>query len=80
MSRIQVRYLGVLVFCFITGCFSTSVKWYKSGASASDFSQDKDACERALLGTGDSGMPKQIYTFEGCMERKGWQQIPSSSQ
>ncbi len=62
------------------GCISTSVKWYKPGASGANFSQDKDACERALLGSGDSGMPKQIYTFEGCMERKGWQQVPPSSQ
>lgn len=69
-----------LLLCSFAGCSSTSVKWYRPGATATSFSSDKEACQRALLGAGESGMPKQVYTFEGCMERKGWQQVPASAQ
>lgn len=81
MSNAIVRVvLSLLFFCFLAGCFSNSVKWYKPGATAASFSSDKDACQRVLLGTGESNMPKQVYTFEACMERKGWQQVPQSAQ
>ena len=69
----------VFLLAFLTFSCSSSVKWYKLGGTSTGFSQDKAACEQALLGSGESGLPKQIYTFEGCMERKGWQQIPASS-
>ena len=70
-----------IVVCFTAGCVSSTVKWYKPGATATSFAQDKEDCENIMLGAGDrGGVPKQVYTFEGCMERKGWQPIPASSQ
>lgn len=80
MSNSIFRVVWLILVCSLTGCFSTSVKWYKPGATAASFSSDKDACQSVLLGTGESNMPKQVYTFEACMERKGWQQVPASAQ
>ena len=80
ITNLGYRWWGVLSLCLLSGCVSTSVKWYKPGATKTSFSQDKEACDVALLGAGDSGMPKQVYTFEGCMERKGWQKVPASAQ
>jgi hypothetical protein len=69
--------VAVLLAC---GCSTSSVEWAKTGASQATFSKDKSECEDLLLATGTTGYSKNLYTFESCMEAKGYRAIPASSQ
>ena len=62
------------------GCSASGVKWYKPGVSQTTFSRDKSDCEDAIIGSGTSEISHQVYSFEGCMEGKGYTAIPRSSQ
>ena len=61
-------FMTLLIF----GCSTTPIKWYKPGVSQATFSRDKAECENAWLTTGTTEKTKEIYTFEGCMETKGY--------
>ncbi len=71
--------LGVALF-FTLGCSTAPTKWYKAGVGQETFSRDKAACEDSLLNTGTTGYSAQVYTFEGCMEAKGYMAIPESPE
>jgi hypothetical protein len=65
--------LGLGLITLLTfGCSTTPVKWYKPGVSQATFSRDKAECEDALLSTGTTQRLKDVYSFEGCMEAKGY--------
>ncbi len=65
--------LGLCLIALLAfGCSTTPVKWYKPGVSYSTFSRDKSDCEDAWLETGTTQQTKGIYSFEGCMEAKGY--------
>jgi|GEM_PF-645108 len=65
--------LGLGFIALLTfGCSTTPVKWYKPGVSQATFSRDKAECEDAWLTTGTTELTKEVYTFEGCMEAKGY--------
>lgn len=64
---------GVVAFCLTSiSCSSTPKQWYKAGATAEVYERDKTDCEDSLLETGTTGSASQVYTFETCMENKGW--------
>ena len=69
-----------LALLLTIGCSTTSVQWFKAGVSVDTFSHDKAECEDSLLGTGTTAYTKQAYSFEACMEQKGYRAIPASSQ
>jgi len=65
--------LGLGFIALLTfGCSTTPVKWYKPGVSQATFSRDKADCENAWLETGTTQKTKEVYSFEGCMEAKGY--------
>ncbi len=65
--------LGLCLLALLAlGCSTTPVKWYKPGVSQATFSRDKAYCENAWLETGTTQRTKGIYSFEGCMEAKGY--------
>ena len=65
--------LGLGFIALLTfGCSTTPVKWYKPGVSQATFSRDKTDCENAWLETGTTQKTKEVYSFEGCMEAKGY--------
>ena len=65
--------LGLGLITLLTfGCSTTPIKWYKPGVSQATFSRDKAECEDALLSTGTTQQLKDVYSFEGCMEAKGY--------
>ena len=68
-------------FIITLGCSTSSAhKWYKLGASASDFEHDSQACEDALLATATTSMSvASSYSFDGCMEQRGWTIIDPSA-
>ena len=53
-------------------CSPSTKQWYKSGATAKQFERDKVDCEDSFLETATTGSQKELYTFESCMENKGW--------
>lgn len=67
--------LGMVVTS--SSCSSSPKQWYKPGATHAMFRQDKEWCENALLVSPES-MSSQFYTFEECMEKKGWTQVDTS--
>ena len=71
--------IGLIVF-FTFGCSTTPVKWYKAGVSQATFSRDKAECEDALLSTGTTQELKDVYSFEGCMETKGYRAAISDNR
>jgi hypothetical protein len=71
--------LGFIVLLTL-GCSTTPVKWYKPGVSQATFSRDKEDCENAWLTTGTTELTKEVYTFEGCMEAKGYRAAITSTQ
>ena len=56
----------------ILNCSSSPKQWYKSGATAKQFERDKVDCEDSFLEIATTGSQKERYTFESCMEGKGW--------
>lgn len=54
-------------------------KWYRLGATDKDFERERSICEDEMLGTGTTGLAKTTYSFEACMEQKGWKILDSSS-
>ena len=62
--------LGVITF--LTSCASSPSQWYRIGATAQDFEHDQQACNEAVLSTGTTSLNASVYSFEECMERKGW--------
>lgn len=75
-----IKMLGCVVLALACGCSNTSGKWSKPGASQAMFSKDKAECEDSLLATGTTGYSKNLYSFEACMEAKGYTSIPASMQ
>ena len=70
--KVRICAVGILFFACVTiGCSSTPQKWYKSGGTAAMYERDKSDCDDQLLAGDPGGMVKQ-YTFESCMEYKGW--------
>ena len=66
----SIAYVGLIIF--LTSCASSPSEWYRAGATAKDFEHDQQICEDAVLNTGTTGLTASVYSFEGCMERKGW--------
>lgn len=65
--------LGLCLITLLTfGCSTTPVTWYKPGINQATFSRDKADCENAWMETGTTQQTKEIYSFEGCMEAKGY--------
>jgi uncharacterized protein YigE (DUF2233 family) len=73
--------LGLGFIALLTfSCSTTPVKWYKAGVSQATFSRDKAECENAWLETGTTEKTKEVYTFEGCMEAKGYRAAISDTR
>lgn len=73
-----------VVLCFnvipLFSCSTGPVKWYRAGTSQAIFIKDKTACEEGLLAIGNNELSQQTYSFEGCMEAKGYTVMPASSK
>ena len=67
--------IGLLAL-FTISCSFNSGKWYKPGVSKATFSRDKADCEDSLIGAGTTEFSKEVYSLEGCLERKGYTQVP----
>ena len=67
----------VLASLAFTSCSSAPKRWYKIGATPKMFQRDKSACETALQSL-ENRTSQDFYTFEGCMESKGWTELESS--
>ena len=79
-QRLRVG-LGLGFIALLTfGCSTTPIKWYKPGVSQATFSRDKAECEDALLSTGTTQKTKEVYSFEGCMEAKGYRAAISDTR
>ena len=65
--------LGIM-YCggIILGCLPDSRQWYKSGATKQMYERDKEACDDQLLQTPTTGYQGTMYSFESCMEGKGY--------
>ena len=64
--------LGILFFGLVClGC-SEPKHWYKSGATAATYERDKSDCEDMLIEAPPGGAKGANYSFETCMESKGW--------
>ena len=73
-----------IVLCFnvipLFSCSTAPVKWYRAETSQAMFIRDKTACEEGLLATGNNQVSQHTYSFEGCMEAKGYTVIPAYSE
>ncbi len=81
--KMNIPMLTIMLCCNVIPLFSCStapVKWYRAGTSQATFIKDKTACEEGLLAIGDNQVSQQTYSFEGCMEAKGYTVIPASSE
>ena len=76
MLGLEIGIITLLTF----GCSTTPVKWYKPGVSQATFSRDKADCENAWLETGTTEKTKEVYSFEGCMEAKGYRAAISDTR
>ena len=65
--------LGILFFTImIASCSSEPKRWYKAGGTVEMYERDSSDCEAVLIDS-PGGMNKMdSYTFESCMESKGW--------
>ena len=69
-------FLGVMIM----SCSSEPKRWYKAGATAATYERDSSDCEDVLIDTPGGGMSKiDSYTFESCMEQKGWVVLDKSA-
>ena len=68
-----VYFSGILVgSALIMSCASEPTRWYKAGATAAMYERDKADCEEQTLGTLTTMDKTQTYTFESCMEQRGY--------
>ena len=63
-----ILFLGVMIM----SCSSEPTRWYKAGGSVAMYERDKADCEEQTMGTLTSTDKVSTFTFESCMERKGW--------
>ncbi len=81
--KLNFPILTFVLCCNVIPLFSCStgpVQWYRAGTSQAIFIRDKTDCEEGLLGTGNNDLSQQTYSFEGCMEAKGYTVIPAYSK
>jgi len=72
--------LGVLFLGGVTlSCSSEPTRWYKAGGSVAMYERDASACEEQTLGTVTTMNKVDTYTFESCMEQKGWVVLDKSA-
>ncbi len=65
--------LTLFLLIGLPGCATSPQKWYKAGATSHHFERDQSDCEDAVLSSGTTTATNaQTYSFEGCMEGKGW--------
>ena len=70
--KLTLVVLSILYLSLITlSCSSEPQRWYKPGGTVAMYERDKTDCEDELL-AGAAGGSLKTYTFEGCMEMKGW--------
>lgn len=81
--KMKLKFLpfhGTLFFLVLmAGCSIEPSKWYRLGANDADFERDRLSCEDELLATGTTGLSASTYSFQGCMEQRGWKILDSSS-
>ncbi len=79
MNR-TVLFFGILFLGFITlSCASEPTRWYKAGATKTMYERDKADCEEQTLGTVTTMDKMQTYTFESCMEQRGYVALDHSA-
>lgn len=72
--------LGVLFLGGVTlSCSSEPKRWYKAGGTVATYERDSSDCEDVLIDTPTGGSKVESYTFESCMEQKGWVILDSSA-
>ena len=70
--------LGVFVCCLATtSCSSTPQKWYKAGGTTAMYERDSTECDNKLIDTPGTAIKVDSYTWESCMEAKGWVALDS---
>ena len=63
-----ILYLGVMAM----SCSSEPKRWYKAGGTAAMYERDSSYCEEQTVGTVTTMNKVDTYTFESCMEQRGW--------
>lgn len=70
--KLTLFVLSTLILCLTTISCSSKQQWYKPGATKAMYERDKSACEDQLLETPTTGYQGTMYSFESCMEGKGY--------
>lgn len=64
---------GILnIVVMIMSCSSEPKRWYKAGGTEAMYERDASDCQDTLIDVPVSGSRVETYTFESCMEQKGW--------
>ena len=72
--------LGVYSLAFmIMSCSSEPKRWYKAGATKSTYERESADCEDIVNEAPPHGSKVHNYTFESCMEGKGWVVLDKST-
>ena len=61
--------LGLLI---MMSCSSEPTRWYRAGTTQAMYERDKADCEEQTQGTLTSTNKVDTFTFESCMERRGY--------
>jgi hypothetical protein len=71
---------GVLLLAvMILSCSSEPKRWYKAGGTVGMYERDAADCEDVLIDAPTGGSKVESYTFESCMEQKGWVVLDKSA-
>jgi len=67
-------FLGILFFfgLMTISCSSTPKQWYKASGTVAMYERDSSDCENVLIDMPTGGSKVESYTWESCMEQKGW--------
>jgi len=78
--KLTFLFLGILFFSLMTiSCSSTPKRWYKAGGTVATYERDSSDCDDVLIDTPTGGSKVESYTFESCMEQKGWVVLDKSA-
>ena len=79
MKRTLLVLGNLLLGVMIMSCSSEPKRWYKAGGTVATYERDANDCENILIDTPIGGSKVENYTFESCMEQKGWVVLDKSA-
>ena len=72
-----MKLLALCAAALLVGCATKpEMMWYRDGSTQDEFLRDRGQCIQSTFSATFATTFQQMAIFSGCMQGKGWQEVP----